>query len=393
MGMNKIPIVFATDQNYLWPTSVAIISLFKNANPNTFYDIYILLGSKLSNEDESLIKNLECSNGKITLVIVGDIFDNSYIGESYVSTSTYYRLLITEILADYSKCIYLDSDIIVLQDLSDLFNINMEEYYLAGVKDLKASLLAERFINTLNLSTVDYYINGGVLVMNLNKIRLDGVDKQFLALASNEYLHHDQDIVNIACADKIKLLPFKYNWITKYFISGYDNRIKSHYIYITEGSISEEILESPIIVHYALKMKPWKYNNCYLGDLWWDYAKFSPFTNVYRSALADNPIDCEMDDLINLLNNNMYDGYYIFSAGTMGDITYRILREYASSANMLGFVDNRTELHGQLLFGHLVIPYEQCRLGDNILFVLSPHATNAQMLLAEHNRKYVIVQI
>ncbi len=398
MEVNNIPVVFATDQNYLWPTSVAIISLLKNAEPNTFYEIFILTSSSLSANNMlmiDMIENKYCS-GKIKVIVVGDIFKDSYIGDHHITTPSYYRLIISEVLKHYSKCIYLDGDIIVQKDLSDFFNLDINNYYVAGVKALGYHILATKHADRLGLNNIDNYINAGVLLMNLDKLREDKIDTVFKELSSRIYDSHDQDIINIACASKIKILPLKYNWMTRYFIKGYPNRIKIGCVSSTDGKILTEIQEEPYIIHYADKIKPWNSKNCYLGIKWWEYAKDSPFTNIQVDNIKEDNLDdgvMELDDLLELIKEDKYDGYYIYSAGSMGEFVYKVWSEYASTEKLLGFIDNRDEFHGKVFCNYVVIPYSKCIDKSNILFILSPSATNAKNLLDKDNRKYQIVRI
>ena len=104
--MNVVPIVFAFDENLIMPAGVCITSLLENAHEETFYDIYILHPSKINFED-TLLNNFPTlySNCKITFRSVDAQFEQSYEVRG-ITNSTYYRLLIPEIIHEYDKILY-----------------------------------------------------------------------------------------------------------------------------------------------------------------------------------------------------------------------------------------------------------------------------------------------
>lgn len=51
----------------------------------------------------------------------------------------------------------------------------------------------------MGISDFDTYLNSGVLLMNLKKIREDKLERRFAELAEEDWESQDQDILNIAC--------------------------------------------------------------------------------------------------------------------------------------------------------------------------------------------------
>ena len=121
---------------------------------------------------------------------------------------------------------------------------------------------------------MDKYINTGVVLWNLKEMRKDNIVEKFLKILPNNYLMQDQDIMNIVCYDKIKLLPLKFNVMTK-IINLEKLMIENNIFKYIDLKIAKE---QPIIIHYAAPEKPWNANVIYFAD-WWEYAKNSPYYN------------------------------------------------------------------------------------------------------------------
>ena len=134
LSKQHIPIVCATANDYEY-TLVFLESMLKSADENTFYDIYILVDSEFTDTSNDFIANyFEEFKGQCEIIFlnVGTVFVNAYIGIKHIGTPTYFRLLIPDLL-DLDKCIYLDTDIIVREDLGELYNTPLDDCYIAGV--------------------------------------------------------------------------------------------------------------------------------------------------------------------------------------------------------------------------------------------------------------------
>lgn len=264
-----IPIVFATDSNYVLQTCVAMESIMKNITDSEYIEFYILysgyLGKKEIEELQLVGKRNELC--KVVTIDVGEKFKETKITLDDVNTqATFYRLGIPEFLPQYEKCIYLDSDIIVMDNILQLMNEDIGEYYIAGVIAYSIAGKENHVLENIILSSeTDKYINAGVLLINLKKLREDGKDKEFYDNMTYSFPMQDQDILNRVCAGKIKTLPFKYNAMTKYYKWSYDQY---------KGLASpEEISEAwykPIIIHYADIIKPWRNLTSPFSEEWWN---------------------------------------------------------------------------------------------------------------------------
>ena len=285
---SRIPIAMALDNNFALPTIVTMTSLLENKSDTTEYEFYMLLsGDFLDSNKQKLTSLTERYNCKINLIDMADHYSNDRT-DGHLTTAMYYRLQLPWLLEKESKCLYLDGDTIVTGDLSEMYNVDMEDYYLAGVKDWAICAKGKRHADFLGISTMDGYINSGVLVMNLQKMREDNLMQKFddfmpiINNAGNRQVHHDQDILNAVCFGKIYHFPCKCNAITgktDFALKHYDSEPVIRKCFTREEWI--EAANNPLIIHYTWK-KPWYLLDKKFADKWWQYAYKSGFINEIK---------------------------------------------------------------------------------------------------------------
>ncbi|MGC4387295.1 glycosyltransferase, partial [Streptococcus suis] len=104
-----------------------------------------------------------------------DLFSNLPLTLDGITIETYYRYLLPEILVDCDKVIYLDSDLLIRCDVKELWDIDVSQHYLAGVNEID---IVNRFPDhklKLGFDLDELFINAGVLVCNLQKMRQDKI--------------------------------------------------------------------------------------------------------------------------------------------------------------------------------------------------------------------------
>ena len=288
--MKKIPIVFTLDENYFMPAGVALTSLLEAPNKDTFYEL-ILLETGLTKEHkdklESLAKIYKNCTFKFYNVEKYSNPEQETKGHQELNRSVFYRFLIPEILSDYKKVIFSDLDVIFKQDLSEVFKTDLSENYMGVIKSVAIDNVRykEEFISCPN------YFNAGFLVMNLEKMRNDGKDKELLDYMNCGYAFpfNDQDIFNVVFRSCVVYLPPKYCFIP----SKKRDLLKDskwHEAYGKNESI--EAVKKPAIIHYASKYKPWITKKTEYKNEWMKYYKKSIFKDIplsYKYAESDSP--------------------------------------------------------------------------------------------------------
>ena len=268
---NEIPVFFSSDDNYIPYLDVAIASLIDNASKEYTYRI-IILNTGISHENIAKIKQNERAGFSIefldistALAHVRTYFKNVY----HFSIVTYYRLFISSLFPQYDKIVYLDCDLVVLGDISELYNTELGENIIAAVPDqnIKSVDAFKRYIEIAISVDPDKYINAGVLLINLDAFRKNEIEKKLVRLMTAfnfDLVDPDQAYINYLCKNKIHFLPNGWNKIpTDIPCEGKKN-----------------------IVHYALYKKPWQYDDVVDGEYFWKYAKSSPFHDVIMQRKA-----------------------------------------------------------------------------------------------------------
>jgi len=276
-----INIVMITDSNYVKPTIVAIKSLSINKKKDTKYCINIL-GADLSVTEIQLIKSCCSENININLKQENDIPKQYlYLNKSrYVSYSALLKFFLPEIFYHLSKIIYLDSDIIIQTDLSDLYNIDLHNVYAAVVKDT-ISIKKPKHLIKIGIKN-KYYFNSGVMLLNLDFMRKDNIQQKLITFRTTKKQHFmDQDAFNAVIGCNVKYLSFKYNFLNYYVTTSNYKELsllfdENFNIYNTD----EELYKDCYIIHCGGKEKPWLYDLGYITEIYKYYYNQTCFKNV-----------------------------------------------------------------------------------------------------------------
>lgn len=265
---NEIPIFFSTDDNYIPFLDIAIASLIENASKEYEYRI-IVLNTGLEQENINIIMRNERPGFAIEFVDISsevETIKSRFKNVYHFSVVTYYRLFIASLFPQYDKIVYLDCDLVVLGDVSELYHIDLGENILAAAPEQFVQNTEEfrRYADRALSVDPSSYVNAGVLVINLVEFRKNKIEEQFVALITAydfDLLDPDQAYLNYLCRDKIHILPNGWN--------------KEPMPLSCDGKKN--------IVHYALYKKPWQYDDVIDGEYFWQYAKRSPFYEVIRA--------------------------------------------------------------------------------------------------------------
>ncbi len=267
---NIIPIFYACDDAFVKYTIVSIKSLIENASKNYEYKIYVLNAS-VSEEMKEETYKLNAENLEILFVDVKEQLNK--IGKilplrDYYSKTTYFRMFIAEMFPEYEKAIYIDSDTIVLGDVSELYNIDIKDCYVGACHE-QAMVQTEVFGNYVEkVMGIDRnnYFNAGMLLINCALFREEKVFEKFIELLSvyTFVVTQDEDYLNVICHNKVY-------WLN----DGWNVEVYGE-LPVPESEIK--------IIHYIMVSKPWHYHDCRLKDYFWKYAEK---TSVYENILSE----------------------------------------------------------------------------------------------------------
>lgn len=285
MVNREIPIFFTIDDSYAPFLAVALNSAIKNSDPQSNYKA-IVLYQDLGADNISRLQSLQTENFKIELMPIRanmEALDDRMSNRlrcDYFTLTIYFRLFIPSMFPQYDKGIYIDSDVVLTDDIAKLFDIDIGENYIGACNDLSIADIPPLVAYTEKAVGVNAkeYINSGVLLMNLKKMRDDDLEGHFLALLNKYHFDSiapDQDYLNAMCNGKIYYLEEKWD---------------------TMPNDAKPMLTETSLIHYNLFSKPWCYDGIQYEEQFWNYAQDCGFIDEIREFKASYTEDKKKAD-------------------------------------------------------------------------------------------------
>ena len=179
----KKHVLYSFGEDY---AKVAAVSMLSLVNNNTDIEIHAFTINISSSTVELMKKWLASKNVCINFYDINDKVDiyRKIYGHRMNHVGTFGRLLATNILPDnISEILYLDCDTLVLSNLDEIFKIQFNDNLLAGVYDM--ALPAVNVKNSLGLDDDAFYINAGIVYINLNEWRRKSLHDEFYTFCKN----------------------------------------------------------------------------------------------------------------------------------------------------------------------------------------------------------------
>lgn len=251
-----IVLVCSADENYAMPMTVMLYSALANLKSKEVKILlFILDGGIKPSTKRKIESSLQFNQLEIHWIEVErERFKN--LPAKHLTPAVYYRLSMAEVLPEqYTKVIYLDSDMVVLGDLQELWNIEIEEEYVLAVRDGSLISTATGLSNyqELGLPPDALYFNSGLLVVNLQKWRDDQIGARAIQFVEKNHktIHQfDQDALNAILVGKWREIDPRWNQLPQLYLipieAGFFDSPEKH----------RAALDDPLIIHYA-GAKPW----------------------------------------------------------------------------------------------------------------------------------------
>ncbi len=262
--MARIPVVFTFDKRIVLAGAVTIQSLVDTAGAETSYDIYVYHPDIDEKDIKEFQKIVEGTCHTLSFQYISkERFKDAPINKGGSWTEiVYYRLLIPELLPQYDKVIYADTDVLFKADLSDAYNIDITEYECAAVamEPNNANMICHKYFpeNKNELTFISSFI-----IFNSKKMREENfVERMFKTIETfnTRLKFFDVDVLNITC-DKIYSLPYRYGVFQSLY---YNDDWSGSYEYgflknvFSDKTLREEV-KNVVMLHYAGKPgKPWR---------------------------------------------------------------------------------------------------------------------------------------
>lgn len=269
-------VVINVDNNYMQHAMATLCSLYENNKEHKI--ILHVLQNGLTAKSRAYLDGLANRYGNA--VCYYDMDDSLLEGVQYrknrpLSPAAYYRLLLAETLpAELDKVLYIDCDMIILRDISEIFDIELDDYALAATLDQFPYSSQHRL--QLHMQADQRTFCSGIMMVNLKYWRDNNVTPVLLEYAKRprkEIWLHDQDVLNYYFKNKWFLLPPKWNKIHT------TNRCPRYFAY-RKFDYKEYVL-SPMLIHYAsVGIKPWYDAPCPHRSEYLKYLNLSEFREI-----------------------------------------------------------------------------------------------------------------
>lgn len=232
----KINIALGVSRDWLSYSATTVASILYNASEEDLYNFFILSDGFNSQEKNIFYSLNEIKASKFYFI---EMDNSAFEGavHDWLGVSASYRLKLSS-LVDEEKILYLDSDIIALDNIKELYRYDISNFYLAAVEDKCGNIMKSR----VGLNETQIFFNSGVLLLNLEMFRRDNLEKIIFETLRSSTYYTDQDAINDVCKDKILSLPLKYNIVPGGIYSGRENE-------------RDEAYAAPVLYHFA--EKPW----------------------------------------------------------------------------------------------------------------------------------------
>ena len=302
LSEGAVSVVLAANDEYAPYLDVTIRSIAHHACPDRIYDI-IVLHSDISEINRRKISTVrwDKSNVSVRFFNVSSFFQAEYVlSDPHLTKETYYRLIIPDLMSEYDRVIYLDSDLVINRDIAELFNTELNGKAIAAVRDVDLAGLGwfriykwEEYVNrVLGIERLDDYFQAGVLLFDIEAVRSVTSAKELIRLSEEGgFRFNDQDILNMILKGRVNYLPQKWN-VMMNWKEPEKNRERMQTLMRAPADLFAEYLEAredPWIIHYSGVQKPWKVYDCDMAEGFWLYASKSPYYNYLSEKTGQMP--------------------------------------------------------------------------------------------------------
>ena len=273
------PVVLcAADEKYAMPLAVTLVSAAEHLQAGHSLQVHVVDGGMSDGSKARLLKSLDGYPLQIEFVDAQAADLSDLQTSHHITHTAYLRLLADRWLpSDLEKVIYLDSDLVVLSSLTELWERDLAGNFCLAVPDIacpfvdahiSASQMFRKSLpylatwkpipnyDELGVDPHSAYFNSGVMVLNLKRWREEALGDRLMATLRENAEHvwcWDQYALNALCTGQWGQLPPHWN-------------VGAHAFEFPAADCSpisredyEEMLERPAVMHFTTEFKPWDY--------------------------------------------------------------------------------------------------------------------------------------
>jgi lipopolysaccharide biosynthesis glycosyltransferase len=301
MSDHVVNVAFISDDNYVAHLAVSIGSMLEQIGCNhrsseeSCVNIYILDAGIAPKSRELLLRSIT-ENASQCRLSWSIIFIQVSVPESlnisggalrYLNRAIFAKLYLVELLPpEIKKIIFLDSDLLVLRDVMDLWFTDIQGKVMAATSDNLPFDIRLVYPPDVPWQQNWKIANTGVMILDIDQLRRREAHEDLIGIATKHSLPFlEQDVWNLYCQGDWFELDDRWNvnlMGRTDFSTGGDRR-------------SREVLENPFIVHFCSKPKPW---DCRLRLSWAEeyYQRLAntPWAGLFPKSGSPEKIEAEM---------------------------------------------------------------------------------------------------
>ena len=258
----------AADGSYALQAQVLLKSLVITQTKPTILKIF---GNGWAEAEITRLHSIANATVKVEVLPVNDEAFSGVKLESGFPLATAYNILApVHLLQESGRALYLDADMVVVEDLSPLFQLKMD-YAIGAVLDAHVAIIGApsmwRPWREEKIDPMTPYLNTGTLLIDLDRWRTERITELTLEyLAQYQLPCVDQDAINLVLRGKFDQLEPRYNAMPYHLLTMFRNVD----LVESDEAIGKAISE-PAIVHYHRSFfgKPWTYGATHPGTKLW----------------------------------------------------------------------------------------------------------------------------
>jgi lipopolysaccharide biosynthesis glycosyltransferase len=243
----RVVVATAADKSYLLPVKVMISSLVQHLDISCKAEVHVVQRN-LSDAD---LRELNAFADTRSLVPGTDLLDKIPHQRGFVPESAF-PLLLADLLPDVDRVLFLDPDVLVLDDVAELWNTDLKGKTIAAVTDQAIGVCgSSRGVKNCRAREIPddaAYFNAGVMLIDLARWRELDVSRRVGIYIEDQKgatdFFHQEGLNAILWNDWIQL-DARWNLIASLTDRRYSSPLRVD-------------IDNPGIVHFAGRIKPWR---------------------------------------------------------------------------------------------------------------------------------------
>ncbi|MBX8936865.1 glycosyltransferase family 8 protein [Enterococcus gilvus] len=254
MIKEKMTVVSSCNDAFAAHVTALFVSILENIKGSKAALEFYVIDDEISLVNKRLMRtSIKGYGAALHFLTIDKHYFDCAVESDRIPETAYYRIAIPELLKnkDIDRVLYLDCDMIAVEDISELWNIDLTDYTVAAIEDAGFHQRLEKMEIACDSTK---YFNSGFMLINVKKWLNENVTKRVLRFIEDnpeKLRFHDQDALNAILHDQ--WLPLHPKWNAQSYIM---NREVKHPDPTGEREYSET-RKAPKIIHYSGHIKPW----------------------------------------------------------------------------------------------------------------------------------------